>query len=186
MNTRLVGMMTSCRAPWAWFRASSMASMPSLRLSRSMLSVASSSEKRVEVGSRGSIHWSSSSPRAGERLHPDIRAKGDPSLVLSTSATTPGDPPAVSPFVRPSSGAVAWAAGGTDCVAPSDTTVATFDYAWLIMVTVTSACNAGASARGATPTTEGATSTSGGTVRSNVGGGITSAAMCSATPEDAS
>ena len=41
------------------------------------------------------------SPRAGERLPPDIRAEGDPLLVLSTTAMAPEDPLAVSPSVRP-------------------------------------------------------------------------------------
>ena len=66
-----------------------MAKIPSLRLSRSMLSVASSSEKSVDVGSCGSIHWSRGSPRVGKWLPPDTRAKGEFLLVLSTTATTP-------------------------------------------------------------------------------------------------
>ena len=78
-----------------------------------MLSVASSSEKRIDVGSGGSNHWSSYSPHASSAP-----------LVLSTPTMTLEDPPAVSSFVRPTSGAVAWAAGGTDHVASSDTTVA--------------------------------------------------------------
>ena len=94
----------------------------------------------------------------GERLPPDIRAKGDPPLVLSTTAMMPGDPPATSPSARPASGAVAWAAGGTDHAAPSDTTIAASGYAWLITVVANSACDVGASACGAAPTTEGATS----------------------------
>ena len=106
MNTRLVGMMTLCRTPLDWFRTSIMVEIPSLRLSRSMLSVASSSEKSIDVGSCGSIHWSSDSPHVGERLPPDVKAKGDPPLVLSTTATTPGDPSAVSPSGWPTSGAI--------------------------------------------------------------------------------
>ena len=50
-DTRLVGMMTSHRTPLAWLKASVMAENPMSRLSRSMLSKASSSEKRVDVGS---------------------------------------------------------------------------------------------------------------------------------------
>ena len=50
-DTRLVGMMMSCRMPLAWFRTSITAEIPSSRLSCSMLSVASSSEKRIDVGS---------------------------------------------------------------------------------------------------------------------------------------
>ena len=55
-DTWLVGTMTSRWMPLAWFKASIIAENPTSRLSRSMLSVASSSEKRVDVGSRGSIH----------------------------------------------------------------------------------------------------------------------------------
>ena len=50
-DTRPVGMMMSCRMPLAWLKASIIAENPTSRLSRSMLSVASSSEKRVDVGS---------------------------------------------------------------------------------------------------------------------------------------
>ena len=91
-----------------------MAEIPSLRLSCSMLSIESSSEKRIDVGSCRSVHWSSDSPRVGERLPPVIRAKGDSPLVLSTIAMMLGDPSAMSPSVRPISGTVTWATGGTD------------------------------------------------------------------------
>ena len=91
--------MTSRKTPLAWFRTSTIAKIPPLRLSCSMLSVASSSEKSIDVGSHVSIHWSSGSPHTGEWLPPDVRAKGDPLLVLSTTATTHGDPSAVSPSV---------------------------------------------------------------------------------------
>ena len=50
-DTQLVGMMMSCRMPLAWFRTSIIAKIPLLRLSRSMLSVASSTEKRIDIGS---------------------------------------------------------------------------------------------------------------------------------------
>ena len=50
-DTQLLGTMTSCKTPLAWFRTSIIAEIPSLRISRSMLSVASSSEKRIDVGS---------------------------------------------------------------------------------------------------------------------------------------
>ena len=143
--------MTSRGTPLARFRTSIIAEIPSSRLPRYMLSVASSSEKRVDVGSRGSIHRSGDSPRVGERLPPDTRAKGDLPLVLSTTVTMLGDPPTVSPSVQPASGAVAWAAGGTDCVAPSDTTVAASGYAWLVMVMATYACDARASTCSAPP-----------------------------------
>ena len=96
----------SRRMPLAWFRTSIIVEIPSSRLPRSMLSVPSSSKKRVEVGSRGSIHKSGSSPHAGGRLPPDIKAEGELSLVLSTTATVPEDPPAVSASVRPTSGSV--------------------------------------------------------------------------------
>ena len=50
-DTWLVGTMTSRRTPLAWLKASIIAENPTSRLSRSMLSVASSSEKRVDIGS---------------------------------------------------------------------------------------------------------------------------------------
>ena len=48
-NTRPEGMMTSRRMPLAWLKASIIAKNPTLRLFRSMLSIASSSEKRVDI-----------------------------------------------------------------------------------------------------------------------------------------
>ena len=62
VNTQLVGTMTSCRAPLAWSKAFSMAAIPSSRLSRSMLSTASSRVKSVDVGSYGFIHWRQAHP----------------------------------------------------------------------------------------------------------------------------
>ena len=112
MNTRPVGTTTSRRTPLAWFRASSMAKIPLLRLSRSMFLVASSSEKSINVGSYESIHWSSGSPHAGEWLRPDVRAKGDSLWVLSTTATMPGDPSAMSLSIRTMSRAVIWVVRG--------------------------------------------------------------------------
>ena len=50
-DTWPVGTMTSCRTPLAWLKASIIAKNPTSRLSRSMLSAASSSEKRADVGS---------------------------------------------------------------------------------------------------------------------------------------
>ena len=50
-DTRPVGMMTSHRRPLAWLKASIIAENPMSRFSRSMLSAASSSEKRADVGS---------------------------------------------------------------------------------------------------------------------------------------
>ena len=50
-DTQPVGTMMSCRTPLAWFRTSIVAEIPSSRLSLSMLLVASSSEKRIDVGS---------------------------------------------------------------------------------------------------------------------------------------
>ena len=56
------------RTPLAWLKASIIAENPMSRFSRSMLSTASSSEKRANVGSSVAIHWSGSLPRVGERL----------------------------------------------------------------------------------------------------------------------
>ena len=50
-DTQPLGMMTSRRTPLAWLKASFIVENPMLRLSRSMLSVASSSEKRVVIKS---------------------------------------------------------------------------------------------------------------------------------------
>ena len=50
-DTRPVGMMTLRRTHLAWLKASIIAENPMSRFSSSMLSAASSSEKRVVVGS---------------------------------------------------------------------------------------------------------------------------------------
>ncbi|XP_066323328.1 uncharacterized protein [Miscanthus floridulus] len=71
---------------------------------------------------------------------PDNRARGDGRRVLPTTAKTPGDPPAISSPVRPTSKATTaasdptgpdavaaspiWTSSGTDCAAPSDATMA--------------------------------------------------------------
>ena len=141
------------------------------RLSRSMLSVASSSEKRVDVGSRGAIHWSGGSPRMGERLPPDNRAEGDPPLILSTTAS-----PARLGRCRLGHrwhGLHRSLRHHHGCI-------------WLVTVMATSACDTGALVCGIAPTTEGTTGAIGGSVRSNVGGRVTSAVVCSVTPEGAS
>ena len=96
MDTRLEGTMISHRAPLAWFKAFIIAENPMSRFSRSMLSATSSSENRADVGSRASIHWSGGSPRAGEWMPPHNRAGGNLLRVLSTTAKTSEDPPAVS------------------------------------------------------------------------------------------
>ena len=75
----------------------------------------------------------------GELLPANNKAGGDLLRVLSTTATTPEDPLAMSSSIRPTSGAVAWAAGGADCAPPSDATMATSSPAGLVAVTVTSA-----------------------------------------------
>ena len=79
----------------------------------------------------------------GERLPPGTRPKGNLPLVLSTTATMPSVPPAVSSSSRPTSGAAAWATGVADCAAPSDATVATSSYVGLVAVAVTSAWTSG-------------------------------------------
>jgi len=72
-----------------------------------------------------------------------------------------------------------------DFTAPSSTTVVASGRSWLGVVAATSTGNPGPSACGATPTTEDATSTGGGSARSDVDGGATSAVACSATTEGA-
>ena len=91
----------------------------------------------------------------------------------------------MSPSIQPASGAVAWVAGGMDHVVSLGTTATVFGYAWLVTVAATSACDARASTYGTTPTTEGTTSVSASSVRSDVGGRITSVVVCSVTPEGA-
>ena len=106
-DTRPVGTRISCRTPLGWLKASIIAENPMSRFSRSMLSAASSSEKRVDVGSSAAIHWSDGSPCAGERLPLDNKTGGDLLWVLSTTAKTHEDPLAVSSSVRPTLGAAA-------------------------------------------------------------------------------
>ena len=84
-------MMTLRKAPLAWSKASSMDTIPTSRLSRSMLMVASLTVKSVDVGSYGFVHWSRGSPRAGESLPTDVSTRDDSPPVPSTtdlSATT--------------------------------------------------------------------------------------------------
>ena len=75
MNTQLEGTTTSPKAPRAWSRASSTDVIPMSRLSRSMLSAASSRVKSVDVGSSGLAHQSRGSPHTGESLPTDVRAR---------------------------------------------------------------------------------------------------------------
>lgn len=159
------------------------AAIPSSRLSCSMLSVASSRAKSVDVGSCGFIHRSRGSPCVGEWLPLDVMARDDSPLVHSTTAATFGDPSAMSPSVRPTSTVVTWAADGADRVASSSSATATFGYAWLVIVTATSACVGGASTDGVTPTAVGATSVSGSSIRFDVGSRIASVVGCSVISE---
>ena len=134
--------MTSCNAPMAWSRASSMDAIPMSRLSRSMLSALSSRVKSTDARSYGSTHWSRGSPRTGEPLPTDVRARDDSSPApsaadpnrhdvptgmpppvmegvsgadanLSPSTTTPENPSATSPSVQPAPAIIAWATDGT-------------------------------------------------------------------------
>ena len=86
-NTRLEGTTTSRNTPVVWSRASSRDAIPMSRLSRSMLSTASSRVKSIDVGSWGSVHWSRGSPHAGEPLPTDVRVRDD--SPLAPSATDP-------------------------------------------------------------------------------------------------
>ena len=100
-------------------KANSTDAIPSSRLSRSMLSVASSREKSVDVGSCGFVHQSRGLPYRGEWLPPEVRIRDDSPLVLSATTTTSEDPSAVLPFVRTTS-----TADGVDWAASSDTAMA--------------------------------------------------------------
>ena len=86
--------------------------IPTSRLSRSMLSAASSRVKSVDAGSYGFVHRTRGSPRAGVSLPTNISARDDSLLVpsttdLSATTTTLGDPLAMSTSVWPTLGAVA-------------------------------------------------------------------------------
>ena len=103
---------------------------PTSRLSYSMLSVASSRVKSIDVGSYGLAHRSRGSPHVGESLPTDVRARdGSPLAPIATdpfcrdvpagtlpsaiegvsgtdadsspSTTTSEDPLATSPSIRP-------------------------------------------------------------------------------------
>ena len=60
-----------------------------------------------------------------------------------------------------------------------------FDYDYVITVMGTSTCISGASTDDVVPTTDGATSANGSSIRFDVGSRITSVAGCSATSEGA-
>ena len=85
-------MTTSHMVPLALSKANSTDAIPSSRLSRSMLSAASSRVKSVDVGSCGFAHRSRGSSRVGEWLPPEVRARDDSPSVLSATAATSGDP----------------------------------------------------------------------------------------------
>ena len=75
----------SRKAPRAWSRALSMDAIPTSRLSLSMLFAASSRVKSIDFGSFGLAHWIRGSPRIGESLPTDVRARdGSPSAPIAT------------------------------------------------------------------------------------------------------
>ena len=75
----------------------------------------------------------------GEWLPPNVNAKDDSLLVLSTTAMMSGDPSASSPSVRPLLGAVPWAIGGAGCNTTLGTTTIASSYGSPITTTATSA-----------------------------------------------
>jgi len=77
-------------------------------------------------------------------MSPGARAKGDPLLVLSTTATMLEDPSAVSPSVHPMSRAVIWATGGAGRAATSGAATVVSGRGPPIMATTTSAYVGGA------------------------------------------
>lgn len=99
MNTHPEGMMMSRKAPPAWSKASSMDAIPTSRLSHSMLSVASSRVKSVDVGSYGFVHQSRGTPCASESLPTDVKGRDDSPLVLSATTVMSRDPSVASPYV---------------------------------------------------------------------------------------
>ena len=167
MNIQLEEMTMLRKAPQAWSRALSTDVTPTSRLSHSMLSMASSRVKSVDVGSSRLTHWSRGSPRVSDPLPTDVRVRDDsppapsaanpsrcdvpikmpPSVMegasgagtnLSPSTTTPGDPSATSPSVRPAPGTVAWAADGTGRANASCNAALTPDYDPYVTATTTS------------------------------------------------
>ena len=164
--------MMSRNAPGAWFRASCMDTIPTSRLSCSMLSAASSRVKSIDAGSCGFVHRSRGSPHASEPLPTDVRARDDSPLAPSTTnpfchdvptrtppsamegisgadtnlspiTTTPGDPSAASPFIQPMPGAVAWAADGKSCANASGNAAVAPGYDPSITAATTSTCVSG-------------------------------------------
>ena len=119
----------------------------------------------------------------GKWLPPNIRARGDSPLVLSTTATTPGDPSAVSPSIRPMSSAVTWAAGGVGRTATLGAATVASGYGPPITAATTSVCVGGASFGYVTLATVGATSMVGSSDRPVVGSGTASIAGSSVTFE---
>ena len=176
-------MTTSCWVPLAWSKASSTTIIPSSRLSRSMLSAASLRVKGVNVGSYRFVHGSKGSSCAGEWLPPNVRARDDSPSVLSTTATTSGDPSVASPSVRPTSGAVTWATSGMGHATTLCTTTVASSYVPPITATATSACVGGVLTGGVVPTAVGATSVFGSSICPIVGSGIAAIAGCFATSE---
>ena len=119
----------------------------------------------------------------GEWLPPNARAKGDSLLVLSTTTTTPRDPSAVSPSIRPMSRAVICAAGGEGRAAALGAAMVVSSCGPLVTATTTSACLGGASSGYVTPAEVGATSVVGSSDRPIVGRGTASITDSSATSE---
>ena len=121
----------------------------------------------------------------GKWLPPNIRARGDSPLVLSTTATMPEDPSAVSPSVQLMSRAVIWATGGAGRTVASGAATVAFDYGPPIMATTTSACVGGASSAYVAPAAVGAMRAVGSSDQPIVGSGTASIAGSPVTSEGA-
>ena len=101
----------------------------------------------------------------------------------SPSTTTPGDSSAMSPSVRPTPGAVAWATDGMGHANTSGNAVVTPSYDPFITVAATSTCISGVMTSCVVPTTVGAMSAVGSLVCPVVGNGIMAISSCSVMSE---
>ena len=104
---------------------------------------------------------------------------------LSPSTMTPGDPPAVSPSIRPVLGAIAWAIDGMDhAIASGDVAVA-HGYDPSVLATATTTYVGGVMTGYIAPTMFGDTSAVSSPVCPTVGSGIMAITSCSTTSEGA-
>ena len=160
-----------------------MAIIPSLRLSCSMLSAASSRVKSVDDESYRFAHRSRDSSLVAERLPPNIKARSDSPLVLPATTATSEGPSVAFPSVRPVLGAITWADSGIDCTTASGAAMVASGCGPPIAATTTSACVDGDSTGGVMSATADAACVTGSSIHPIAGSGITSIAGYVTTSE---